>query len=262
MIQTGCEGILSNIYDEPTERGTDIVTRDDTISGTLYVEANAWEAWYYVDLHAIREAVRRSHTGEAFDSACLHFEPYAVPRTLTGAWDGQSAIYTYMFRVLTGSGLDDNELLATEPTDAQPAPPTWDLAIHRNNVRTNGGSALETPYSSLSALPSTAQVLLDQLAKAGRDTTFTGDVWVETDVWVDQSTMLQETIPCQGIEVNEVLSRWTTMVIPPMPPSFRHNGNVFLLRMTDGSVAALRCANYISERNVKCCFTIEYIYPY
>ena len=196
------------------------------------------------------------------DSSCLHFEPFKVPMTLTGEWDGASKIYTYRFRVLTGGGLNDNELLNTIEIDTQPEAPSWDFAIHRNNNRTNGGAALETTYSSISELPVNSTTLLNQMASEGKDTAFVVDTYSEKDVWVDQTTMLQEIIPCQGIMVNEVLSRWLTMEIPPMPPSFHHNGHVFLLRMNDGTIAALRCANYISVRNVKCCLTIEYLYPY
>ena len=168
----------------------------------------------------------------------------------------------YRFRVITGEGLDDNELLDVVEVDKQPEAPSWDFAIHRNNNRTNGGAALETTYSSMDELPVNSATLLNQMASAGKDTTFVGDIYTEMEVWVDQSTMLQEIIPCQSIMVNQVLSRWLTMKIPPMPPAFNHNGHVFLLRMNDGTVAALRCANYISAKNLKCCLTIEYLYPY
>jgi len=262
MSLTGCEGLFDGLYDEPTEKGSGVEALGDTISGTLYIEANAWDEWFYVDLHAIRAAVTAAHDGGTMDTACLRFEPYKVPTALTGAWDGKTRIYTYLFRVLTGNGLDDNELLAVSETDAQPAPEHWDFAIHRNNNRTNGGSALETGYTSMSQLPASSTALLGEMAASGRDTAFTADAYTQQAVWVDQSTMLQEVIPCQGIAVNEVLSRWIEMELPPMPPTFKHNGHVFLLRMSDGTTAALRCKNYISARNVKCCLTIEYLYPY
>ena len=262
VMLTSCEGIMSGIYDEPPGGGSSVVAVGDTISGSIYIEANHWDEWFYVDLHAIRDAVTAANAGEAMDSSCLRFDPYKVPRTLTGEWDGTSKIYTYRFRVITGEGLDDNELLDVVEVDKQPEAPSWDFAIHRNNNRTNGGAALETTYSSMDELPVNSATLLNQMASAGKDTTFVGDIYTEMDVWVDQSTMLQEIIPCQSIMVNQVLSRWLTMKIPPMPPSFNHNGHVFLLRMNDGTVAALRCANYISAKNLKCCLTIEYLYPY
>ncbi len=253
---------MSSIYDEPSGGGSSVVAVGDTISGSIYIEANRWDEWFYVDLHAIRDAVTAANAGEAMDSSCLRFDPYKVPRTLTGEWDGTSKIFTYRFRVITGDGLDDNELLDVIEVDKQPEAPSWDFAIHRNNNRTNGGAALETICSSMNELPANSAMLLNQMVSAGMDTAFVADSYSEMDVWVDQSTMLQEIIPCQGIMVNTVLSRWLTMEIPPMPPSFSHNGHVFLLRMSDGSVAALRCSNFVSARNVKCCLTIEYLYPY
>ena len=253
---------MSSIYDEPPGGGSSVVAVGDTISGSIYIEANHWDEWFYVDLHAIREAVTAANAGEAMDSSCLRFDPYKVPRTLTGEWDGTSKIFTYLFRVITGEGLDDNELLDVIEVDKQPEASSWDFAIHRNNNRTNGGAALETTYSSMNELPVNSTTLLNQMASAGKDTVFVCDIYTEKEVWVDQSTMLQEIIPCQSIMVNQVLSSWLTMEIPPMPPSFHHNGHVFLLRMNDGTIAALRCANYISAKNLKCCLTIEYLYPY
>lgn len=262
VLLTSCEGIMSGIYDEPPGGGSSVVAVGDTISGSIYIEANHWDEWFYVDLHAIRDAVTAANAGEAMDSSCLRFDPYKVPRTLTGEWDGTSKIYTYRFRVLTGGGLDDNELLSTVEVDTQPEASSWDFAIHRNNNRTNGGAALETSYSSISELPVNSATLLKEMASAGKDTVFVADTYSEKDVWVDQSTMLQEIIPCQGIMINEVLSRWMIVELTTPPPIFHHNGHVFLLRMNDGTVAALRCANYISAKNVKCCLTIEYLYPY
>ena len=264
LLLTSCEGILDGIYDDPIDDGgTDVEVAGDTISGHLYIEATGWDEWYYVDLHAIRDAVTAAHQGAAMDSSCLTFEPYKVPLTLTGQWDEHSRIVTYRFRVLTGGGLKDNEYVSEVQADTQPEPEAWDFAIHRNNERTHGGMALETSCSTMDELPADSRTLLRQMAAAGQDTAFVSDVYSEKDVWVDQSTMLQELIPCQAIEVNEVLSRWVTMEIPPMPPAYSHDGNVFLLRMSDGTVAALQCSNYLNPAgNTKCCLTIEYRYPY
>lgn len=262
MMLTACDGILSSIYDEPFDKGPSVLSWGDTIRGSLYIEANEWDEWFYVDLHAIHEAVTAANDGEPMDSSCLHFEPYKVPTTLTGEWDGRSMIYTYLFRVLTGRGLEDFELLDGRETDTQPEAPSWDFAIHRNNNRTNGGAALETSFSSMDELPINSATLLNQMSSEGKDTAFVSDTYSDKDVWVDQTRMLQEIIPCQGIMINEVLSRWMIVELTTPPPIFHHNGHVFLLRMNDGTIAALRCANYISARNVKCCLTIEYLYPY
>lgn len=41
---------------------------------------------------------------------------------------------------------------AKVPPEGADDPDTWDLAIHRYDVKTNGGEVLETDYQSLSAL--------------------------------------------------------------------------------------------------------------
>lgn len=263
VLLCSCEGIFGGIYDTiPDGDQPAIDVAGDTISGTLYVEANEWDEWFFIDFHALRAAMTAVGKGEPMDSSCLHFEPYKVPLTLTGEWDGKSRICTYRFRVLTGGGLDDNEYVSEMPTDVQPTPEAWDMAIHRNNNRTNGGAALETSYNSIASLPQSSALLLQEMAAIGKDTTFVKDIETENEVFVDNSTMLSELIPCQAIAVNRELSRWLEMHIPPFPPTFDHNDHVFLLRMADGTVAALQCTNYISSKNVKCCLTIGYKYPY
>ena len=74
--------------------------------------------------------------------------------------------------------------------------------------------------------------------------------------------MLQGYVPSQGIEVNKVLSSWLRMEIPPMPPSFSLNRHVFILRLKNGSYAALQLENYLSPSGKKCYLTISYKYPY
>lgn len=257
-----CEGIFDGIYDKvPDEEDPEVIIEGDTISGTLYVEANAWDEWFYIDFHAIRRAVTAVSEGEPIDSSCFQFDPYKIPTELTGEWDGKSRLCTYRFRVLTGGGLADNEYVSEVPIDPQPAPEAWDLAIHRNDCRTNGGSVLRTPYLVIESLPRNYEQFQKEMLSGLRDTAFCADTEVENAVFVDNSTMLSELVPCQAIHLNSVLSSWLVMSIPPFPPTFTHDDGVFLLRMNDGTVAALRLLNYVSPKNVKCCLTIQYKYP-
>ncbi|MBQ8056332.1 MAG: hypothetical protein IJ270_05925, partial [Paludibacteraceae bacterium] len=62
--------------------------------------------------------------------------------------------------------------------------------------------------------------------------------------------------------VNKLLSSWITVNIPPVPPSFSFNNHVFILRLKDGTYAALQLENYISPTGKKCYLTINYKYPY
>ena len=74
--------------------------------------------------------------------------------------------------------------------------------------------------------------------------------------------MLLGSVPSQGIAINKVLSSWLSMEIPPMPPSFSLNNHVFILRLKDGTYAAIQLENYLSPKGVKCWMTINYKYPY
>ncbi len=286
-LSVSCTGLFDGIYDEP-ERGQrhEVDTAEDTVRTTLYIEANRWDCWYYIDLHAVqRVALLFAEAGDTASIEDFSFEPYTIPTSLTdrraesaGAGDDGSSdegeeesagdgeeyayIHTYRFRILTGGGLSDYTCMDTTAVDPQPEPEQWDFAIHRNNVRTNRGAAMETEYTSLDELPANSSLLFDRMIAAGQDTTFRADTPSERDVWIDNSNMIKELIPCQSIDINEVISRWLTIEIPPIPPSFNHRGNVYLLRMSDGSVAALRLANYMSAKGVKCCMTIEVKYPY
>ena len=126
--------------------------------------------------------------------------------------------------------------------------------MHRNNVRTNGGAAYETSYTSMSDLPESSE--------AFADATFTPDEWNKLDVWTVQDQMLQGLIGNQGIEVNPVLSTWLKVDLPPVPPVFTLNNHVFIVRFPDHTCAAIQLENYQSPAGTKCCLTINYKYPY
>ncbi|MBO7379714.1 MAG: HmuY family protein [Bacteroidales bacterium] len=262
-ICSACNGLFDGIYDEGSPTGNHSSSEGDTFSFSMYLDATDWAAWYYVDIHALRDTILAlQEDSVSFETDQWQFPSFPVPFDLTSAWDGYSYNRTYRFRVLTGGGLSDYEVLDSTQVDTQQEPSSWDLGIHRNNVRTNRGSVLATSYTSMSSLPATSEDLLGMMLANGQDTAFTADTYNERDVWIDNKNMIAEKIPCQGIEVNEVLSTWLKINIPPIPPTFTHRANVFLLRMSDGTIAAVRLANYLSPTGVKCCLTIEIKYPY
>ena len=167
--------------------------------------------------------------------------------------DRKPGQYMYWFDVF-GAGITNNRFSYYQPTATQAAPEEWTFAVHRNNVRTNGGAVLETTYTSMDELPESSD--------AFRNMKFTEDEWTENEVWDSQDQMLLGNVPSQGIEINKVLSSWLSMDIPPMPPAFSMNNHVFILRLNDGSYAALQLENYLSPNGTKCHLTINYKYPY
>lgn len=248
-LLTACNGVFEDIYDKPLP-----VT---PAKGQMIIDAASWTDWYYVDLPSLQRLAAEGDD-EALLKAQTEFKAYPIPMPAAAAAfaevkDGQPGQYMYWFDVL-GAGIAKNEFRYFTPTAEQPEPAAWSFAVHRNNVRTNGGAALETKYSSIDELPPTSE-WLDNMQ-------FAADEWSENEVWDSQEQMLLGLVPSQGIKVNRVLSSWLTLKIPPMPPEFTKNGHVFVLRLKDGTYAALQLQDYISPDNKKCWLTINYKYPY
>lgn len=267
MTLTACSGLFDDIYDKPQE----IVPA----KGQIVMDATSWTDWYYVDLNQLHQLTVEGDE-EALLKAQTEFKAYPIPMEATGervdkpttrgagSDEGSSASstitqgkksgqYMYWFDVF-GAGIKSNTFSYFTPTAEQTAPEDWTIAIHRNNVRTNGGAVLETTYTSMDQLPESSE--------AFRNMTFKEDQWTENEVWDSQEQMLLGYVPSQGIAINRVLSSWLSMEIPPMPPSFSMNNHVFVLRLKDGSYAALQLENYLAPNGTKCYLTINYKYPY
>ncbi len=234
---SACHGILDDIYDDPSN---DVTLKE----GQLYVDASSWTEWYYIDL---------LDTNKEWVSMSIPTEELPTLSPQPSALNPQPGIYTYWYDVF-GAGLSNHEFQSFTPTAEQPEPEKWHISVHRNNVRTNGGAAYETSYTSMSELPESSE--------AFADATFTPDTWNELDVWTIREQMLQGFVGNQGIQVNSVLSSWLKLEIPPVPPAFTLNNHVFIVRFDDDTYAAIQLENYQNAAGVKCCLTINYKYPY
>lgn len=224
-----------------------------TAAGRLYIDASEWDKWHYIDLPAVAgKAIEDPGYNPSADWLTL-----PVPRA-----GGETAeqlpasetpgIYTYWYDIF-GQGLSNREFRSFEPAAPQPEPDEWTIAVHRNNVRTNGCMAAPTSFRSFDEIPE-GHDWINTLV-------FSADEWNQTDVWINQNRMLSCLIGNQGIRINPVLSSWLRIDIPPMPPAFTLDSRVFILRLPDGSLGALRLENYQSDTGVKCCLTIDYRYP-
>lgn len=244
LMLAGCEGGFEGVYDTAPES---IIPAE----GQIMVDASDWTNWYYIDLPTLKRLDEEGDK-EALQKALTEHTPYPIPMALTGGHDGKSGQYLYWFDVW-GEGVRKNEYRGFTPCDAQAEPDEWTFAVHRNNVRTNGGAVYETTYTSMDELPPAGE--------AFASAPFAEDEWSENEVWDSQEQMLNCLVSSQGIRINKVLSSWLTMDIPPMPPAFTMNSHVFILRLKDGTYAALQLANYISPSGTKCFLTINYKYP-
>jgi len=242
---TACNGILDDIYDQPDK---EIVAA----KGQLVVDATSWTDWHYFDLKKLQR-LAESGDEEGLQKAQMEPETYPIPMTLTKESDGKSGQYMYWFDVF-GEGITKSEFREFTPCDPQEEPEEWTIAIHRNNVRTNGGAVLRTNCKSIAELP--------ESSKTFDGMTFTEDEWSENDVWDGQEKMLLGLVPSQGIKINRLLSSWLIVKVPPMPPEFIMDSRVFVLRLNDGTYAALQLDNYLSPQGEKCFMTINYKYPY
>lgn len=242
-LLTACNGIFDDIYDAPEP----IVPA----KGQLLIDATSWTDWFYIDLPKLH-SLSESGDEEALTKAQTEFEAYPIPFTLTGESYGKSGQYLYWFDVW-GEGISHNEFRQYTPCDPQPEPSEWSFAVHRNNVRTNGGAVLATQYRSIDELPERSDAFSNQ--------TFTPDEWSENEVWSSQEQMLQCLVPSQGIKINKVLSSWLEFKFN-VPPDYIHNSHVYILRLADGTYAALQLVDYLSPAGKKCWLTINYKYPY
>ena len=247
LLLTSCEGAFDWVYDE--------APATQAVAGQMYIDASNWKTWHYIDLNSVRDSLLADSTYDASRA----FVSYPIPmdasgdETTTAPGQQLTGQYMYWFDVF-GEGIKKNTFTSFTPTAEQQAPDTWTIAIHRNNVRTNPATVVGVWESSLTDIAAVTPTLYS-------NATFTADEWSENEVWDDQAKMLLCYVPSQGIAINKVLSGWLTMEIPPMPPAFSHNNHVFILRLTDGTYAALQLVDYMSATGTKCCLTIKYRYP-
>lgn len=237
LLLTACEGVFSGVYDK--------VPAEDTVipaEGQIRVDASDWTRWHYLDIPALAEGADPADATVSMD----------IPLEKSGDSSGPEGIYTYWYDVF-GQGISRREFREFMPTTRQPEPDTWTIAVHRNNLRTNGGAIARTSCATIDGLPLTEDYL--------STLRFVTDEWNETDVWVVRERMLAGLIGNQGISVNSAGSAWLHIDIPPMPPAFSIDSGVLVLRLADGTYAALQLADYQNAAGVKCCLTINYRYP-
>ena len=146
--------------------------------------------------------------------------------------------------------LHDKQLTTTPVGDA--APETWDFAVHRYDTKTNGGTVLESQAGSFDALTVPESVSGEQ---------WTADEWTTDRITVDMSQMMDGIILYAEDYWNPCLSRWLDVDTSTMPPIYTLSGKIYLLRLKDGTFAALRLANFMNDAAVKGYMTIDYLYP-
>lgn len=146
----------------------------------------------------------------------------------------------------------DTTLIAEDGSESGEVMEGWDLAVHRYDTKTNGGSVLETEYTSL-----------DEFRVSGRipEGEYVEDIWTEDRITIDMSQMMNGVILYAPSWYNPELSKWLNVDTSTMPPVYTMSGRVYVLKTQDGKAAALQLNNYMNDSKVKGFMTIDYIYP-
>lgn len=134
----------------------------------------------------------------------------------------------------------------------EPAPAEWDLAVHRYDVKTNGGAAAETAVSDFTALPAPSTLPASA---------FVADEWTTDRIIVDMSQMMNGKVEYASDNYNPCVSQWLKLDTSSMPPSYTLSGKVYLVRLKDQTFAACRLVNFMNDKGVKGHLTIDYQYP-
>lgn len=131
-------------------------------------------------------------------------------------------------------------------------PSKWDFAVHRYDTKTNGGSVLETGFTGLTTLKNTGKI---------PEGTYVEDIWTDKKIVIDMSQMMEGILKYTSSYYNTELSKWLNVDTSNMPPTYTPSNKVYILKLKDGTVAAIRLRNFMNSSNIKGYMTIEYIYP-
>lgn len=132
-------------------------------------------------------------------------------------------------------------------------PEEWDIAIHRYDIKTNGGAAYQTTYTSINDLKDSG--------KLPDEDSFVKDEWTTEKIAIDMTGMMEGNIIYTEDYRNTVLSGWLNVDTSTMPPIYTMSDQVFLIRLKDDTYAAIRFTNYTNARGVKGYIDFDYLYP-
>lgn len=146
----------------------------------------------------------------------------------------------------------DTTFIAEDGSETGDVTEGWDFAVHRYDVKTNGGRVIETSFTSIDELLASGSL------PAG---TYVEDIWTEDRVTIDMSRMMDGIIVYAPSWYNPELSKWLNVDTSTMPPVYTMSGKVYVLITAEGKAAAIQLINYMNDSKVKGFMTIDYVYP-
>lgn len=93
------------------------------------------------------------------------------------------------------------------------------------------------------------------------EASFVADEWATDRIATDMSQMMDGFIRYAGDWYNPCLSAWLDVDTATMPPIYMLSGRIYLLRLQEGTYAALRLSNFMNDAAFKGYMTIDYLYP-
>lgn len=132
------------------------------------------------------------------------------------------------------------------------APENWDFAIHRYDTKTHDGAVWESSTGDFYSLPDIKALPFEAFIK---------DEWTTDRITTDMSQMMDGIIIYAEDYYNSCLSRWLDVDTSTMPPIYTLSGKVYVLRLSDGTYAALRLTDFMNDAAIKGFMTIDYLYP-
>jgi len=154
--------------------------------------------------------------------------------------------------------LEDGSYKTFDYQTTEEIPDGWAFAMHRYDCKTNGGSACETEYTSIDELKT---AISNGSFAMHADDKFVADT--EDSITVDMSHMMEGYLVYSKSLVNAELSKWLDVNTSQMPPIYTQSKRVYLLKLSDGSVAAI-CFTAFSnpyQYDTKGYISFDYIYP-
>lgn len=135
------------------------------------------------------------------------------------------------------------------------APEEWDFAMHRYDVKTNGGCVIQTDCNSIELLESN----MSDAPTEG----WTEDEYSDESVTIDMSHMLEGYLVYAPGYKNKTAGLWLDVDTSTMPPNYTMSDKVFLYKFSDGTCAAIQLKNYMSNDRyqTKGWMTVAYKYP-
>ena len=131
-------------------------------------------------------------------------------------------------------------------------PENWDFAVHRYDAKTNSASVFETEYYDLTDISSVSKF-------SGAD--FIADEWTTNKITIDMSQMMEGIIKYAEDFYNPCLSKWLNVDTSSMPPVYTLSEKVYILKLQDGTFAALKLSDFMNTSGIKGFMTIDYLYP-